>query len=236
MPEHLHQVTSSCQKDAAAIHWYAEFNIASIPPTVGLMKPDPESSHGMFDRMNISFRPLVHTDLQQMFQWHRNASVSRWYGSMPESFAEIESKYLPRISGDVPVRCYIVDYDRQPVGYIQTYRIDHDAEYSRALGVDRDAAGVDLFIGENDFRYRGFGALMLQEFVKRVVFEDSTVSCCVIAPVESNKAAIRAYRKAGFRHTRTVPVPGGDVEEYVMLLWPDELDSRIDDLERMRSE
>ncbi|MEX2426503.1 MAG: GNAT family N-acetyltransferase [Thermomicrobiaceae bacterium] len=180
----------------------------------------------MFHRALITFRPLKHDDLRQMFRWLTNVNVARWYGSTPETLAEVEGKYLARISGEEPVHCFMVDYDEQPVGYIQTYRIDHDKSYAAALNVDRDAAGVDLFIGDDQFRYRGFGSLMLQEFVRRVVFQDETISCCVIAPAVTNRVAIHAYRKAGFRHIKTVRAPDGQ-QEYVMILRPDELVARI---------
>jgi RimJ/RimL family protein N-acetyltransferase len=195
----------------------------------GERTPASESSPGMFQRAEIRFRPLQNADLPQMFQWLRNPSVSRWYGPTPDSLAEVESKYLSRISGEDPVRCFIVSYEDRPVGYIQTYRIDHDPEYAASINVDRDAAGVDLFIGDDAFRYRGFGSVMLREFVRRVVFHDPGISCCVIAPTVSNHSAISAYSKAGFRHIKTVPVPDEDEPEYVMMLWPDELDELIEE-------
>lgn len=190
----------------------------------------------MFRRDLITFRPLQHDDLRQMFRWLKNDSVSRWYGSDPETLAEVEGKYLARISGEEPVRCFIANYAERPVGYIQAYRIDHDTAYAAALNVDRDAAGVDLFIGDDQFRYRGFGSLMLQEFVRRIIFQDQAISCCVIAPAITNQVAIRAYRKAGFRHIKTVQVPNGKQQEYVMILWPDELEARIAERDGLEEE
>ena len=187
----------------------------------------------MFQRSLIMFRSLQHAHLRLMYRWLQHPDVSRWYGRTPETYAEVEAKYLPRISGEVPVRCFLVEYDNEPVAYSQTYRIDHDPAYARALGVDRDAFGVDLFIGESGFRYRGFGSLMLQEFVSRIIFAAGDASCCVIAPEVANHSAIRAYQKAGFRYIRTVTAPGTRSLEYVMMLWPDELDDRIAEREGM---
>jgi aminoglycoside 6'-N-acetyltransferase len=181
----------------------------------------------MFQRSAISFNRLEQADLAQMYHWLRNPHVSRWYGPTPDTLAEVEGKYVTRISGEEPVDCFIVRYEKRPVAYIQTYRIDHDIAYAEALGVDRDAAGIDLFIGEDSFRYHGFGPIILQEFIKRIVFTSASISCCVIAPTVSNDAAIRAYQKAGFRHVKTVPVPSEPEPEYVMILWPDEIDDCI---------
>jgi RimJ/RimL family protein N-acetyltransferase len=68
---------------------------------------------------------------------------------------------------------------------------------------------------------------LLQEFLRGIVFSDPTISCCVIAPTPSNTSAIRAYQKAGFRHIKTVDVPGEPEQEFVMIIWPDELETLL---------
>lgn len=167
-----------------------------------------------------------------MYEWLNRPDVSNWYGNAPQTLAEVEGKYLPRIHGTEPVIGYMVEHDDRPVAYLQTYRIDHEPDYAAALNVDRDAAGVDLFIGEDTYRYRGFGPVMLQEFTRRIVFTTPGITCCVVAPSVKNRSAIRAYQKAGFRHIKTVSVPGETEPEYVMIIWPDELQRRIDELDR----
>jgi aminoglycoside 6'-N-acetyltransferase len=178
----------------------------------------------MFKRGSITFRRLQTGDLPLMYRWLSNPAVAQWYGPTPGSLAEVEAKYVRRITGELPVDCYIVRYDEQAVAYIQTYRIAHEPEYAEALDVDPAAMGVDLFIGEDKFRHQGFGPVMLREFVERKVFTRDDVSCCVIAPAVSNAAAIRAYEKAGFTHLKTVPVQDEPEPEYVMVLRPGELD------------
>jgi RimJ/RimL family protein N-acetyltransferase len=42
---------------------------------------------------------------------------------------------------------------------------------------------------------------------------------CFMGPEPDNRIAIRTYEKAGFRHLKTVRIPGGDTEyEYLMIL------------------
>lgn len=188
----------------------------------------------MYRRDRITFRRLEHDDLNLMLGWLRNAEVSRWYGPAPLTLAELQARYGPRIDGRKSIDCYLVMYDGAPVAYIQSYPISHQPDYAAALDVDPGAAGVDMFVGDPGFRHRGFGPLLLQEYVRRIVFTGPDVTCCVIAPEVSNQSAIRAYTKAGFRHIKTVSVPGEDEPEYVMILWPGELASAIERLERDR--
>jgi aminoglycoside 6'-N-acetyltransferase len=182
----------------------------------------------MFSPEWISFRTMTREDFRQVFEWLRNPAVAQWYGPTPCSISEIENKYEPRISGEVPVACYIAEYDGRAVGFIQTYQLTHDPEYAEALDMPNGSYGVDLFIGEDEFRHCGFGPIMLQEFVKLIVFDEHGARYCVIAPEINNTAAIRAYEKAGFNHVKTVPVPGEPEPEYVMVLKPVEGSRSID--------
>jgi len=107
-------------------------------------------------------------------------------------------------------------YREVPVGYLQTYRIADHPEYARALQIEADAAGVDLFIGEAEYLYRGLGPAALRKFLKEVIFADPEISCCVLGPQPENRSAIRAYEKVGFRYVKTVRVPGQEEPEYLM--------------------
>jgi aminoglycoside 6'-N-acetyltransferase len=185
----------------------------------------------MWIRDNISFEPLRERDLQQVFAWLRNPCVARWYGPLPDSIAEVQAKYRPRIRGEEPVHCAIVHYQKKPVAFIQCYLVSYDAPYAQALNVDPGAVAVDLFIGDDDYRSQGFGPIMIQEFVRRVVFQIPGCTCCIISPAIDNKRAVSAYEKAGFRYLKTVPVPGEEQPEYVTILLPHELEERIKELD-----
>ncbi len=181
----------------------------------------------MIDASRIWFRPLRESDLPLLWEWLRKPDVARWYGPVPENFAQVQGKYLPRLHVDSNVHCYLAFEGDRPVGYLQHYFIVSEPEYARALDVDPAAVGIDLFIGEDTHRHRGFGPEMLRAFVEQVVFADDRVTCAIIAPGVSNTVAIRAYEKAGFRHVKTVRIPGARSPEHVMMLWPDELDDWI---------
>ena len=175
----------------------------------------------------ISFKPVVPDDLPVIWKWYREPHVLEWYSfDEPRTLDGIQAKFADIFSGKDPVSAYLMLLDNASIGYIQAYWIgDHD-EYALALQVDADSVGVDLFIGEPDYVHRGLGSTVLRQFVHEIVFRQLGASYCVIGPEIGNKIAIRAYEKAGFRHLKTVDVPGERAPEYLMIYERDiDLDS-----------
>jgi aminoglycoside 6'-N-acetyltransferase len=164
--------------------------------------------HGAWDISLVGFRPLTRADFPLMLRWHNTPHVRAWWQLDPRTAEEIEEKYGPRVDLPSLTRGYIMLYDGQPVGFIQEYLIRDYPEYADAIQVDDDAAGVDLFIGEEAYVHRGLGPILLRAFLHDVVFARPDVGCCVIGPAESNASAIRAYEKAGFHYLKTIQVPG----------------------------
>lgn len=172
--------------------------------------------------LDTTFRPLTEGDLPLLHRWLNNPKVAEWYGLGVENIPfptleQIETNYLPRITGDKPTFCYIMCLGECEFGYVQTYRVGSYPEYADVIDVDRDAFGIDIFIGEDDFRERGLGTAALNLFVERLVFNRPGVTAAVIAPNPENKRAIRSYEKAGFTHLKTVWVEVEGEYEYVMI-------------------
>lgn len=178
----------------------------------------------VLDPTRIGFRRLRPPDLPLMHRWLNAPHVARWWYGEDTSWRGIEEKYFPRIEDREPVEAYVILYDGSPIGYIQCYPISHDEEYARLVGVE-DSAGVDLFIGEEDYLYRGLGSLVLRRFLGEVVFENESVKTCVIGPEPKNTAAIRAYEKAGFRYFKKIQVPGEPEPEHLMQLSREEFEA-----------
>lgn len=163
----------------------------------------------------LGIRPLNAADVTLLHHWRNTPHVVRWY-KPALSLEEAYAKYVPRTRGEEPTRAYLILYAGQPIGYIQVYRIRDYPEYQKYVQVEEDAAGVDLFIGEPDFVHRGLGAPILRCFLREVVFADPAIHLCIIGPEPENRAAIRAYQKAGFRHFKTVQLPDEDAPAYLM--------------------
>jgi RimJ/RimL family protein N-acetyltransferase len=172
----------------------------------------------------ITFRPLAEDDLPLVVRWLNTPHVREWWQHDPRTIEEARAKYMPRIEGAEPTAAYVILVGGRPIGYIQAYRIADWPEYAGAVDVEEGAAGGDLFIGDEGFVHRGLGAPILRAFLRDVVFRMPGVMCCVIGPSAGNAIAIRAYEKAGFRHLKTVAVPGEDEPEYLMRIAPRDLE------------
>jgi len=166
--------------------------------------------------IRIAFRRLTEDDLPLMHRWLNTPHVMRWWNSGGQTMAEVQEKYLPCITGAAPTEPYLILCGGTPIGYIQTYRINHWPDYARHIGVDDDTAGVDLFIGEPEYIGRGLGPAAIRTFLCEVVFGSFDAGACVIGPSVENQGAIRAYTKAGFRFWKHADVPGEPTPEYLM--------------------
>jgi RimJ/RimL family protein N-acetyltransferase len=164
----------------------------------------------------LSFRPLAESDLPAIHRWRNTPHILRWWHE-PLTLEQVEAKYRPRITGDEPVRCFIILADDTPIGLIQTYRVGDFPEYAECLPMPPDAAGIDLFIGEDAYLHRGLGSRILRAFVNNVIVP-SGVTTVSIDPSAENRIAIRAYEKAGFRHLLTTQLPDLPEPTYLMTL------------------
>ncbi|MGO9451865.1 MAG: GNAT family N-acetyltransferase [Candidatus Binataceae bacterium] len=171
----------------------------------------------------LGFRPLELGDLPLMHLWVNTAHVREWWDKLA-TLDDVTAKYAPRILGKEPTRSFISEVDGKPVGYIQSYRIVDYPDYARHLEAGDNAAGVDLFVAETEHIGRGTGSAILWEFLRAVVFADSSVTECIIGPEIGNRRAIRSYEKAGFTYWKTVQIPGERAPEYLMRITRREFD------------
>jgi aminoglycoside 6'-N-acetyltransferase len=95
------------------------------------------------------------------------------------------------------------------------------------VDVPPEAVAMDLFIGEPEFRNRGWGTEVLTACLERLVFGEMNAPLAMIAPDPENARAVRSYEKVGFRPVRRVHIededPGNTGWELVMLLDRDKL-------------
>lgn len=167
----------------------------------------------------IAFAPFdLETALPDMIRWLTDPDVRHWYDEgepTPENLRQ-------RFAYDPGVRACSIVIDDRPMGYIQVYRLRDQPDYQRQVGIDPAAVAIDLFIGEPDYRNKGWGAEILRACLDRLVFGEMNAPLAMIGPHPANRRAIRSYEKAGFRAVKTVHVvddhPGNTGDELIMLL------------------
>lgn len=170
----------------------------------------------MLDATKIRFQKLRMADLPLMHTWLATDAVRQWYAKRDYAYQQVVDHYAPRITGQAPTDSFLIVYSDTPIGYIQTYKISDYPDYSQYVEVRDDAAGVDLFIGEVAYLHQGLGCLILKRFLREIVFANPAIGSCILGPEPQNKAAIRAYEKAGFRYLKTVQIPDEEAPEYLM--------------------
>ena len=173
----------------------------------------------------ITFKSLREKELPLMHRWLNTPHVSEWWsldGNHHPSMEEVVRHYSPRIKRQDPVDVYIIIYEGKAIGMIQSCCLDDEPEEKDKVGIDHSCAGIDLFIGEEDYVHRGLGSSIIREFLKQVVFKKYDVDCCIIDPQVENKIAIRAYEKAGFKYLKTVWYEKDSQQEHIFIINHDE--------------
>jgi RimJ/RimL family protein N-acetyltransferase len=166
----------------------------------------------------VSFRRLTEADVPLLHRWLNAPHVLEWW-DRPPAQDEVRAKYLPRIAGSSDVTPYVILLEDAPLGYIQVYPVAPGAWGLRGVAA---GAGVDLLIGEAEYLHRGLGPRTLRAFLGEVVFRDTAVSVCYIDPSTRNRAAIRAFEKAGFRYVADVTDPNTGLPLHLMRITREE--------------
>ena len=168
---------------------------------------------------NIRFKKLRVRDLHQLHKWLNTPHVIEWYTKKTSTLKEIETQYLPRISGKDPTKSFIITVDNNPIGYIQEYLVRDDLELKRY--VEENSAGLDLFIGDPAYLGQGLGSQILREFLKQVVFQQEGITSCIVDPAPDNPRMIETNEKVGFKHIITTPKPD---PKYLMIIHKEEVE------------
>ena len=153
----------------------------------------------------IEFRQLEDADLPQIEAWLRREHVAAWWRDPLEIAVE---KRRAALEGRRDVEHYVIAEDGRALGMIQTYAVADYPEWGKLIGVEPEAAGLDLFIGEEDAVGRGLGPRVLEQFAREVVFANPETTALVATVEEANRRSWRAFEKAGFEHVRNVEEDG----------------------------
>ncbi|KQC14344.1 MAG: hypothetical protein APR63_05765 [Desulfuromonas sp. SDB] len=174
----------------------------------------------MQNNLQVKFIPLKPDHLNLLYKWLNLDHVAKWYGKGRnyQFYRNVEDHYLPRTRDICSTKAFIIYIDQNSIGYIQTYKITDYPDYNKHIQADNNSAGMDLFIGDENYLHRGLGPEIIKKFLNEVVFKIFDVEKCIIGPELANKAAIKAYQKAGFSYWKTVKIPDEAEPEYLMIL------------------
>jgi aminoglycoside 6'-N-acetyltransferase len=146
------------------------------------------------------FRTLMTADLPLVRRWLAQPHVAQWWGDADEQF-DLVSADLNEPMMDQ----YIVLLAGAPLGYLQCYR---PAGWNMAFGPQPTGTrGIDQFIGDADNIGCGHGSALTRAFCDALLAHGTPR--IVTDPAPTNKRAIRAYEKAGFRPQHLVETPDG---------------------------
>lgn len=147
----------------------------------------------------ISFRPLTKSDMPLMHTWFNQPHVQQYYSLREWSLGEVEAKLLPYIEGAGNVFGFIISMDATPVGYVQCYRVaDHPwPNQDIAEDIVNQAAGIDLFIGDEKHVGKRLGTTVVTEILDQLIWPH--FDYCVADPDVRNIAMIKCCEYAGFK-------------------------------------
>ena len=129
-------------------------------------------------------------DLPTIDRWLRSPHIVRWWGSY-----DLRAAMPAQRSRDTDA---LITVDREPVGYVCWQRPSRSELAAAGLvGLPVNLVDIDILIGEPEFLGRGVAPRALRLLLTRLGSEG--VEFAGVGTSTSNRAAIRAFEKAGFR-------------------------------------
>ncbi len=171
--------------------------------------------------MNITFVPLVELHFPLLLKWLNSTHVKKWwYSNISWTEELIHEKYINYVRGykiengiAKKINPYIISLNNNLIGYVQIYNA-YDFPVSKLITGSKSVAytqftefplnlGIfDIFIGEENCLKQGIGLQSIIQFLKE---HGKCFSHIFVDPDSANIAAIRTYKKAGFKKTKEQP-------------------------------
>lgn len=156
--------------------------------------------------VHVHFRAMTLADLPAVAEGLAQPHVRPWYPEPDHSLGQLQQRYGDRIRGASPIRMWVIEVDRVPVGQVQDYRLSDDPHFA-AVELP-DAVGVDYALTDPALTGRGVGTRMLWRFLRDVVWMDYDAAHIVAAPALDNVVSLRTLAKVGFVEDRILDAQG----------------------------
>jgi aminoglycoside 6'-N-acetyltransferase len=139
--------------------------------------------------MNITFKLLTDSHFPLMLKWLESSHVKKWWDQdivytkrlIKEKYGNYAQGYKLEKGKKNRIQSFIIYIDTSAIGYIQLYN-----------------SSLDFFIGESKYLGKGLGVEILKLFLSEF-FNGTAIS---VDPDMDNIAAIKTYKKAGFKEVK----------------------------------
>jgi aminoglycoside 6'-N-acetyltransferase len=137
----------------------------------------------------VEFFPVNESHRDLLRHWLSQPHARAWWGETEEELALIfddKGEHEP----------FIACIDGNPAAYIQAWWPSKHPDLPWQHGMTRTTRGIDIMIGDAVNLGKGYGPLIIRQFVAKLISEGATR--LVIDPDSANTRAVRSYSKAGF--------------------------------------
>lgn len=175
---------------------------------------------------DLAIRPMRDdpADYARMVAWRNSPHVREWWDpdDPPLTPAAAMDELGPSLRGEDHTTSCIVEVAGKPVGFIQYYPWDDEAEYLAEVGISVPPGswGIDLFIGDPGLLGQGVGTRLVR-LVIDYLFAEKAASAVALATEVGNARAQAAYVKAGMRTVRAfhdTDTRGGQRVELLLMI------------------
>ena len=150
----------------------------------------------------------LQADLPLLERWLRSPHVVRWWGT-----PDLHLTALAQRSRDTHA---VITADGRPVGYLCWQRPSRqELEAAELTDLPEDLVDIDILIGEPAFLGCGVGPRALVLLLAKL--RSDGVGYAGLGTSTSNRAAIRAYEKAGFHLFRDFEDPESGPCRYMVV-------------------
>lgn len=184
-----------------------------------------------FRQDDLALRRMQNTfaDCSLIYNWLCDDRVAEFYGGVSErkTWQQICEKYGGRAAQEEGVVPCIIEYDGDPIGYLQYYVTDPE-EYDCGDYVDfspfSHPMAIDLLIGVPTLWGKGLGSRLVRATCRWLV-DALGADAVFIDPQLRNPRGIRCYEKAGFVPVSVVPQReehDGVLQDSLIMRWEDD--------------
>ena len=152
----------------------------------------------------VRLRPATPADRKMIYEWLAHSDLTPMMLGAPQfpdnpvpSWEEFADDYAEHFfDGTRPMRgrCFVIEYEGIAIG-----QINHDRIY-----YDDHSTELDIWLADSSYTGKGYGTDAL---IALCGYLNKNFACTrfIIAPSLRNTQAVKAYEKAGFHTTETIP-------------------------------